>query len=278
MIEKMLSVSNQNSSLVKHYSKNSETMSRHEYIHGTKKVQYFVFRTRRMKTSEIIVDSDEIVIRVPYFKPDTEIRSLIKEKINWILMKQKEISNSGEKIEISKPVYTKDSSLPYLGKNHKIQVKIMDSQKENNRKVEKNSVKYKNEVFVFNIFPSIHGNQESIDEIKILYENWLYHKAKIIFKEKVHILSKAIGVKANKVVIKNLKNRWASITRNNEINLNINLIKAPPEIIDYIIIHELCHIKIKGHSYNFWNLLRRYYPDYTKSVEWLNTNGKNLLS
>ena len=105
---------------------------------------------------------------------------------------------------------------------------------------------------------------ESNDEIKILYENWLYHKAKIIFKEKVHILSKAIGVKANKVVVKNLKNRWASITKNNEINLNVNLIKAPPEIIEYIIIHELCHFKIKGHSYNFWNLIRRYVPNYLK--------------
>ena len=99
-----------------------------------------MFRTRRRKTSEIIVDSDEIVIRVPYSKPDTEIKSLIKEKISWILMKQKEISDSEKKIEISKPVYTKGSSLPYLGKNHKIQVKILDSQKENNRKVEKNSV------------------------------------------------------------------------------------------------------------------------------------------
>jgi len=273
----MHSVSNQDSSLVKLYSKNSETMSKHEYIHGTRKLEYFVFRTRRSKTSEIIVDSDEIVIRVPYSKPDTEIKSLIKEKISWILMKQKEISQSEKKIEISMPVYTKDSSLPYLGKNHKIQVKIMDSQKGNDRKVEKNSVKYKNEVFVFNIQQSIRGSQESIDEIKILYENWLYHKAKIIFKEKVHILSRAIGVKANKVIIKNLKNRWASITKNNEINLNINLIKAPPEIIDYIIIHELCHFKIKGHSYNFWNLLRRYFPDYSKSIEWLNLNGKNLL-
>jgi predicted metal-dependent hydrolase len=274
----MLSVSNQNSSLVKLYSKNSETMSKHEYIHGTKKVHYFVFRTRRRKTSEIIVDSDEIVIRVPYSKPDTEIKSLIKEKISWILMKQKEISDSEKKIEILKPVYTKDSSLPYLGKNHKIQVKILDSQKENNTKVVKNSVKYKNGVFVFNIQPSIQGNQESNDEIKILYENWLYHKANIIFKEKVHILSKAIGVKANKVVIKNLKNRRASITKNNEINLNVNFIKAPPEIIDYIIIHELCHFKIKGHSYNFWNLLSRFSPDYPKCIEWLSINGKNLLS
>ena len=192
-------------------------------------------------------------------------------------MKQKEISDSGKKIEISKPVYTKDSSLPYLGKNHKIQVKILDSPKENNGKVEKNSVKYKNEVFVFRIQPSIQRNQESIDEIKILYENWLYHKANIIFKEKVHILSKVIGVKANKVVIKNLKNRWASITKKNHIHLNVNLIKAPPEIIDYIIVHELCHFKIKGHSYNFWNLMRRYCPEYPKFIKWLNINGKNLL-
>jgi predicted metal-dependent hydrolase len=274
----MTSVSNQNSSLVNLYSKKSAITSKHEYLHGTRKVEYFVFRTRRRKTSEIIVDSDEIVIRVPYSKPLTEIESLMKEKISWILMKQKEISDSGKKIEISKPLYSKDSSLPYLGKNRKIQIKILDSQKENDRKVEKNSVKYKNGVFVFNIQPSIQGNQESNEEIKILYENWLYHKAKIIFKEKVHILSKVIGVKANKVVIKNLKNRWASITKNNEINLNINLIKAPPEIIDYIIIHELCHFKIKGHSYNFWNLIRGYVPDYPKLIEWLDINGKNLLS
>jgi len=267
----MTSVSNQNSSLVNLYSKKSAITSKHEYLHGTRKVEYFVFRTRRRKTSEIIVDSDEIVIRVPYSKPLTEIESLMKEKISWILMKQKEISDSGKKIEISKPLYSKDSSLPYLGKNRKIQIKILDSQKENDRKVEKNSVKYKNGVFVFNI-------QESNEEIKILYENWLYHKAKIIFKEKVHILSKVIGVKANKVVIKNLKNRWASITKNNEINLNINLIKAPQEIIDYIIIHELCHLMIKGHSYNFWNLIRGYVPDYPKLIEWLDINGKNLLS
>jgi hypothetical protein len=76
--EKMLSVSNQNSSLAKQYSKNSKTLSKHEYLHGTKRTEYFVFRTRRRKTSEIIVDSNEIVIRVPYFKPLTEIEALIK--------------------------------------------------------------------------------------------------------------------------------------------------------------------------------------------------------
>jgi len=274
----MTSVSNQNSSLVKLFSKNSKDVSKHEYVHGKKRVEYFVFRTWRRKTSEIIVDSNEIVVRVPYSKPYAEIESLMREKISWILMKQKEISDSEKKIEIPQPVYTKDSTLPYLGKNYKIQVKILDSQKENNDKEEKNSMIHKNEVFLFNIQSSIQGSQESKGEIKKLYENWIYHKANVIFKEKVHILSKVIGVKPNKVVIKNLINRWASITKNNEINLNINLIKAPPEIIDYIIIHELCHFKTEGHSYNFWNLLGRYCPDYRKFKKWLNINGKNLLS
>ena len=80
----MVSISNQNSSLVKLYSKKSAITSKHEYSHGTKKVEYFVFRTRRRKTSEIIVDSDEIVVRVPYSKSLTEVESLMKEKISWL--------------------------------------------------------------------------------------------------------------------------------------------------------------------------------------------------
>ena len=116
-----------------------------------------------------------------------------------------------------------------------------------------------------------------IIKFKTLHDDWLYHKAEIIFKEKTEILSKTLDVKPNRIVIKNLKNRWGSITKNNNINLNINLIKAPPRVIDYIIFHELCHFKIIGHSFRFWNLLKRYFPDYPKYVDWLNINGKNLL-
>ena len=95
----MTSVSNQNSSLVKLFSKNSKDVSKHEYIHGKKRVKYFVFRTWRRKTSEIIVDSYEIVVIVPYSKPLAEIESLMRKKITWILMKQKEISDSEKKLK-----------------------------------------------------------------------------------------------------------------------------------------------------------------------------------
>jgi len=169
MIEKVLSVSNQNLSLVKLHSKNSKSVSKHYYLYGTKKIEYFVFRTRRRKTSEIIVDSDEIVIRVPYSKSLSEIQSLIKVKITWILRKQKEISDNEKKIEVSKPVYTEDSTLPYLGKDYRFEVKILDSQKENSKGKEKNSVVYKNGVFVFGIHSDIPHKEDYNEEIKKLH-------------------------------------------------------------------------------------------------------------
>ena len=77
--------------------------------------------------------------------------------------------------------------------------------------------------------------------------------------------------------IKKLKNRWGSVTKNKKIVLNVNLIKTPENIIDYIIIHELCHLKIEGHSHNFWNLLHKFVPDYNERIKWLELNSKNIL-
>jgi len=105
----------------------------------------------------------------------------------------------------------------------------------------------------------------------------LNSKADLLFKEKVSQYSKIINVIPNKVIIKNLKNRWGSITKNKTVNLNVNLLKAPEDIIDYIIIHELCHLKIKGHSYLFWDYLKQFVPDYKQKVEWLRRNADSLL-
>ena len=61
------------------------------------------------------------------------------------------------------------------------------------------------------------------------------------------------------------------------INLNINLVKAPEDVVNYIVLHELCHLKIKGHSYHFWDLLHKFMPDYSEKIDWLDKNGSNLV-
>jgi predicted metal-dependent hydrolase len=81
-----------------------------------------------------------------------------------------------------------------------------------------------------------------------------------------------------RIVIKNLRNRWGSITSKGILNLNLNLLKAPNQVIDYIIIHELCHLIINNHSHHFWRQIRKIIPDYDKSIIWLEDNAALLIS
>ena len=111
-----------------------------------------------------------------------------------------------------------------------------------------------------------------------MYNKWLNQKAKEIFIVKINKYSKTIGVHPpEKMVLKNLKNRWGSITKKDTLNLNRNLIKAPDDIINYIIIHELCHLKISGHSHNYWSFLKQFVPDYQKKIDWLHRNSESLI-
>ena len=81
----------------------------------------------------------------------------------------------------------------------------------------------------------------------------------------------------SQVVIKNLKNRWGSLTKNSVLNLNLNLIKAPENVIDYIILHELCSLRIKEHSHHYWDLLHKFMPNYLDKIEWLKMNGSTMI-
>lgn len=97
------------------------------------------------------------------------------------------------------------------------------------------------------------------------------HSAKYL-ENRTRKLASKIGVQPSKIVIKKLKNRWGSSTKNGVINLNIALAKAPSKVADYIIIHELCHLKVREHSRRYWSLVNKFMPDYKSKIEWLNNN------
>jgi len=90
-------------------------------------------------------------------------------------------------------------------------------------------------------------------------------------------LASKIGVKPSKVVVKKLKDRWGSSTKNGTINLNKALKKAPSKVADYIIIHELCHLKVREHSRRYWNLVHKFMPKYQDKITWLEANSKQIL-
>jgi predicted metal-dependent hydrolase len=86
-------------------------------------------------------------------------------------------------------------------------------------------------------------------------------KAKKYLVERLDELCKQNGFKYNRVFVKNQKTRWGSCSEKNNINLNVNLVRLPDELIDYVILHELVHTRIKDHSNRFWEELSRCVKD-----------------
>jgi predicted metal-dependent hydrolase len=158
--------------------------------------------------------------------------------------------------------------LPYLGLNYDLHINTT-------RRIKNiNTIEFEDNKF--NAY--IQENGSDLRElVRKLYTDWLNTVGVKVFKDKVEKHGNTIGVRPANIVIKNLRNRWGSLSANDSINLNVNLVKAPEEIIDYIIIHELCHLKIKGHSYLFWDYLKQFVPDYPRKVEWLEINSNSLF-
>ena len=230
--------------------------------YGTITIPYNIIKTRRIKASEVIVDVDTITVRVPYDKDKTEIQRLVLDKASWILRKQREYRETTP--QLTKPSFKENTTLPYLGNNYSL---VM------NKSHTKNGIDLVDGKFV----ATIRLSRFTPSLLQKLYENWLRENSQGIFEDKVNKYSKKLGVLTNQIVIKNLKNRWGSLTKNGVLNLNLNLIKAPENVIDYIILHELCHLKIKEHSHHYWAMLHKYMPNYHDNVEWLKANGSNLL-
>lgn len=100
-----------------------------------------------------------------------------------------------------------------------------------------------------------------IDLIK-LYNFWLRSFAKRYMPERAAILADRYGFRINKVSIRNQKTRWGSCSARGNLSFNFNLVQYRKEIIDYVIVHELCHLKEMNHSNKFWNLVEKICPDY----------------
>ena len=109
-------------------------------------------------------------------------------------------------------------------------------------------------------------NKEIVNE---LLEQWYRKKAREIFTKRVNYFAPQIGKPVNRIAIRGQHTRWGSCSSKGNLNFNYRLLPATPEVIDYVVVHELCHLLHMNHGKEFWNSVEQILPDYKVHKHWL---------
>ena len=121
--------------------------------------------------------------------------------------------------------------------------------------------------------------ERAMAEVKPLtYEELLAlaERARRVIPGRVRYYAERLGVSYGRITIRHQKTRWGSCSSSGNLNFNCLLMLAPPEVLDSVVVHELCHRKHMNHSKEFWNMIENILPDYKEHRKWLKENGHTL--
>ena len=105
----------------------------------------------------------------------------------------------------------------------------------------------------------------------------LINQARRIIPEKVATFAKLIGVEYGRITIRTQKTRWGSCSSSGNLNFNCLLMLAPSNVLDYVVVHELCHRKEMNHSKAFWREVEKIIPNYEEPIRWLRKEGSQII-
>jgi predicted metal-dependent hydrolase len=218
--------------------------------YGKNNIEFSFFYVNRM-TLEIAVHPDQtVVIKAPLGTEIEEIKKRIVKRAAWIL-KQRAFFRQFDPRTPTRSYVGGETHL-YLGKHYRLRI----------RKGNQDAVKLIKGFFEIRVMGSI-----SSEKVKCLLEGWYKEKAALKFNENIDrclpFLEKFSLVKP-KLQIRLILKRWGSLSANKVLTLNADLIRAPKECINYVIVHELSHLRYDNHGSEFYKFLDKVMPDWEK--------------
>ncbi len=226
---------------------------------------YHVTFQKNRRTLQIkLLSSSHLEITVPNNYPKESIEALLYKKSSWIIKRLSHLAVMGEN-PLNKRI-TNGAIVLYLGEPHTL---IFLSSQDSFP-----TITLKNNQIILHIPVTAIQNPSLPTH---LLREWYWKKAQDLLLEKTIFWSKAIKVQPQRVTIKDQKTRWGSCSSKGNINYNWRIIMAPPEVIDYLIIHELSHLRVLNHSSLFWQEVSNYSPNFKEHRTWLQTNGSLLM-
>lgn len=232
---------------------------------------YQLIRSARRKTLTLQIKRGEVFVRAPQHLSLNEIENFINKKSLWLkqkLIEQKFLIQHTQHTTIN---YKQDSKILYLGEEKKLDIQFENT----------NDIRICEQYIHIYISKRQQKNIHCIDDlalcVKQLLARFLKQKTQKYLSENLPKLIEKLHLFPASHKVRYYKSRWGSCNSRGELSFNYLLMMTPPWVIDYVIIHELCHLRHLNHSACFWQLVEKYQPHYKQAKIWLKDNQVRLI-
>lgn len=233
---------------------------------GNQTIPYSLSTSHRRKSLSISVDQYGVSVITPSNADIKRVEAILHKKAVWIL---KQLSDYKEMHSTAavEHLFLSGEKLPYLGRQYRLKVIKKDTLEP--------SLRFYQGRFIAEV-PVDTPEKDYRHLLHPLFVEWVRERAEKYAKDRVKRFTVKLQLKPNKIMIKDQEQRWGSCTPSGYILLNWRIFLAPTSIIDYVLAHELVHLKQMNHSKEYWDTLRMLLPDYEQRKEWLRKNGRTL--
>lgn len=208
-----------------------------------------IIRTHRKTLAVCISPTGTVIVRAPISCDTARIFAFLQEKEAWILRQK----SKKESLNALLPPQNLDGyAFSFLGKQTQIR---LHTGKHIHYNESENTL----------LVPQTNATEK--------VQKFLKESAKKVFAERTERLAQRMGARYQSVCITSAKTRWGSCSGKNAIRFSFRLVYAPVDVIDYVIAHELAHVKHKNHSKNFWREVEKYHPDFKAHRVWLKNHA-----
>lgn len=204
----------------------------------------------------IDVDIDGVRVILPA-DSDDDPGALLEQNAAWVIEKKQKYDEYRE--QVPDRSFEEGTSFPYLGEAHRIVIEQRPASDVLDGKL---------------CLAQHHVEQTSV---KRALETLYRRKARNHFENRAAQLADEMSVEYEQIEIRNQRTKWGSCSTNGTLGLNWRLMMAPPDVIKYIIIHELAHLREPNHTTDFWNIVAEYDPEYRAHAEWLDEHSTQLI-
>lgn len=225
-----------------------------------REIDYFI-EYRKRKSVEIRIEPSGMVrVRAPKGSEEAKIIDLVLSKEKWIIEKMDKYFEAGESVNTHKK---SGDNLKILGKDYKI-IKVI------------NSEFYKPNATLNEDHILVEVMSDDIELVITALDALLRKEARKLLKKRVAHYQGHFKSKPKEITFKDEKGRWGSCSSERVINFNYRIVMAPIDIVDYLVVHEMCHLAHMNHSKSFWTMVGGIIGDYKERKEWLRFNGFTL--